>query len=181
MTPLEALQHEWILEGLPEKVLVHHQRMFGGRDDKVNLKEASLTAVQGFPEEANTKTIYDIVAEMRSEDQRKERRTHKGVTSEHAFSELTMTQYSAKESSQLKKVASVRDVNGHEGKGYESVPTKTPNRSEFAAQKSKNKHKSIIIQAPVNARPEGSATEDGTTDKANTESPSKHRKIIRNF
>ena len=24
MTPLEALQHEWILEGLPEKVLVHH-------------------------------------------------------------------------------------------------------------------------------------------------------------
>ena len=45
MTPLEALQHEWILEGLPEKVLVHHQRMFGGRDDKMNLKEASLTGV----------------------------------------------------------------------------------------------------------------------------------------
>lgn len=29
MTPLEALQHEWILEGLPPKVLLHHQRMFG--------------------------------------------------------------------------------------------------------------------------------------------------------
>ena len=39
MTPLEALQHEWILEGLPEKVLVHHQRMFGGKDDKMNLIE----------------------------------------------------------------------------------------------------------------------------------------------
>ena len=68
MTPLEALQHEWILEGLPEKVLVHHQRMFGGKDDKMNLKEASLTAIQGFPEEANTKSIYDIVAELRQED-----------------------------------------------------------------------------------------------------------------
>jgi len=42
--------------------------MFGGREDKINLKEASLTAVQGFPEEANTKTIYDIVAELRAED-----------------------------------------------------------------------------------------------------------------
>lgn len=27
--PLEALQHEWILEGLPKKVLIHHQRMLG--------------------------------------------------------------------------------------------------------------------------------------------------------
>jgi len=84
MTPLEALQHEWILEGLPEKVLVHHRKMFGGLDDKMNLKEASLTGVQGFPEEANTKTIYDIVAEMRAEDQAKERRDQKkGTTSEH--------------------------------------------------------------------------------------------------
>lgn len=158
--------------------------MFGGRDDKVNLKEASLTAVQGFPEEANTKSIYDIVAELRSEDQRKERRAQKGVTSEYARSELTMTQYSAKEStSQMKKVASVREVNGLlENKGYESVPTKTLNRSEFAAQKSKSKHKSIIIQAPVNGgKPESSTADDAVTEKANTESPSKHRKIIRGF
>ena len=28
MTPLEALHHEWILEGLPEKVLHHHLKMF---------------------------------------------------------------------------------------------------------------------------------------------------------
>ena len=67
MTPLEALQHEWILEGLPQKVLVHHQHMFSGREDKINLKEASLTAVQGFPEEANSKSIYDIVAELRAD------------------------------------------------------------------------------------------------------------------
>ena len=29
MTPLEALQHPWIVEGLPRKVLIHHQRMLG--------------------------------------------------------------------------------------------------------------------------------------------------------
>lgn len=34
LTPLEALQHDWILEGLPPKVLLHHQRMFGMKDDK---------------------------------------------------------------------------------------------------------------------------------------------------
>ena len=64
--------------------------MFGGKDDKVNLKEASLTAVQGFPEEANSKTIYDIVAELRQEDSRKDKRSNKGMTQEHARSELTM-------------------------------------------------------------------------------------------
>lgn len=29
MTPFQALQHSWILEGLPERVLIHHQRMLG--------------------------------------------------------------------------------------------------------------------------------------------------------
>ena len=29
LQPKEALQHEWILEGLPPKVLLHHQRMLG--------------------------------------------------------------------------------------------------------------------------------------------------------
>lgn len=82
----------------------------------------------------------------------------------------------------MKKVASVRDVNGNfEGKGYESVPTKTPNRSEFAAQVSKSKHKSIIMQASANAKADGSTVDDAATEKANTESPSKHRKIIRSF
>lgn len=56
--------------------------MFGGIEDKMNIKEACLTAVQGFPEDANTKTIYDIVADFRAEDQRRERRTLKDVTPE---------------------------------------------------------------------------------------------------
>ena len=107
--------------------------MFGGKEDKHNLKEASLTAVQGFPEEANTKTIYDIVADMRAEDQRKERRTTgKGVTSEHARSELTMHNSSTKDIAMIKKTASVQNVQS-ESKGYESVPTKTPNRLEYHA------------------------------------------------
>jgi len=54
--------------------------MFGGKDDKMNLKEASLTAVQGFPEEANSKTIYDIVAELRADDQRKDKRAKKTLS-----------------------------------------------------------------------------------------------------
>ena len=54
--------------------------MFGGSEDKMNIKEACLTSVQGFPEDANTKTIYDIVAEFRADDQRRERRTLKGIT-----------------------------------------------------------------------------------------------------
>jgi hypothetical protein len=45
LTPIEALQHDWILEGLPPKVLLHHQRMFGMKDDKSNLKEGTLTQI----------------------------------------------------------------------------------------------------------------------------------------
>ena len=29
ITPFDALQHPWILEGLPRRVLIHHQRMLG--------------------------------------------------------------------------------------------------------------------------------------------------------
>ena len=29
ITPLEALMHDWIIEGLPPKVLMHHKRMLG--------------------------------------------------------------------------------------------------------------------------------------------------------
>ena len=29
MRPIEALNHEWILEGLPRNVLIHHQQMLG--------------------------------------------------------------------------------------------------------------------------------------------------------
>ena len=33
ITPLQALQHEWILQGLPEKVLQHHRKMFCQQED----------------------------------------------------------------------------------------------------------------------------------------------------
>ncbi|CDW76667.1 serine threonine protein kinase [Stylonychia lemnae] len=58
MTPLEALHHEWILEGLPPKVLVHHQRMFGQKEDKAGIREATLTQIQGFPPDAESNTIF---------------------------------------------------------------------------------------------------------------------------
>ena len=67
MTPLEALQHQWILEGLPEKVLMHHQRMFGNRDDKTNIKEATLTPIQGFPPDAENNTIFTLLKTKRAE------------------------------------------------------------------------------------------------------------------
>lgn len=31
MTPDEAIKHAWILEGLPAKVLIHHQKLHGIR------------------------------------------------------------------------------------------------------------------------------------------------------
>jgi len=102
--------------------------MFGGKDDKMNLKEASLTAVQGFPEEANTKTIYDIVAELRAEDQARERRVHNATSEDH--NEVTV------QSSSVTKDLIQRQASGsqakREVKEYDSVPSKTPNRSEYA-------------------------------------------------
>jgi hypothetical protein len=47
--------------------------MFGGHEDKINLKEASLTQVQGFPENASNKSIYEIVNELKSQDLRRRR------------------------------------------------------------------------------------------------------------
>jgi serine/threonine protein kinase len=34
ITPFEALMHEWVIEGLPPKVLVHHKRMLGICDEE---------------------------------------------------------------------------------------------------------------------------------------------------
>lgn len=60
LTPLEALQHDWILEGLPPKVLQHHQRMFGYKDEKLQIKDATTKQIQGFPPDANTNTIFEM-------------------------------------------------------------------------------------------------------------------------
>jgi len=29
ITPFEALMHDWIIEGLPPQVLIHHKKMLG--------------------------------------------------------------------------------------------------------------------------------------------------------
>jgi len=68
LSPLQALQHEWILDGLPDKVLIHHKRMFNGKDDKSTLKKACLTSIQGFPPEAEAKSIQDVVADLKKSD-----------------------------------------------------------------------------------------------------------------
>jgi len=47
--------------------------MFSGREDKINLKEASLTQIQGFPENAANKSIYEIVHDLKAQDARKKR------------------------------------------------------------------------------------------------------------
>jgi len=65
MTPLEALQHEWILSGLPEKVLIHHTQMFSGKDSVDFVKQGTMTAIQGFPAEAASQSINDIVRELK--------------------------------------------------------------------------------------------------------------------
>jgi dual specificity tyrosine-phosphorylation-regulated kinase 2/3/4 len=62
ITPLEALQHEWILQGLPEKVLVHHNDMFKGTDrSRDKIWDATHTEIQGFPVDATSKPIAEIV------------------------------------------------------------------------------------------------------------------------
>lgn len=65
MTPLEALQHEWILSGLPQNVLVHHSHMFSGRDERESLRKATMTDIQGFPTDANQQSIGEIVRELK--------------------------------------------------------------------------------------------------------------------
>jgi serine/threonine protein kinase len=65
ITPLEALQHEWILSGLPEKVLMHHLEMFKGKDDRETLRDATYSEIQGFPENAGSQQITDIVKQLK--------------------------------------------------------------------------------------------------------------------
>jgi dual specificity tyrosine-phosphorylation-regulated kinase 2/3/4 len=68
ITPLQALQHEWILEGLPDKVLQHHKKMFNTPEDILSLQQATLTDIQGFPPHAQAQSIYEIVEEVKNDD-----------------------------------------------------------------------------------------------------------------
>ena len=123
----------------------------------MNIKDACLTAVQGFPEDANSKTIYDIVAEFRADDQRRERRTLKGITPEQVNGTQSNQQKEVTPS-HLQKMASVQNIakkDTQSSKGYETVPTKTPNRSEIhhsvknstnhGSSNTMTKHKSTIF------------------------------------
>lgn len=84
ITPLEALHHEWILQGLPDKVLQHHMKMFAfpktatvgvpRQEDKGVIQEASGREIQGFPPNAQNQTIYEIVAEIQTEETRREKK-----------------------------------------------------------------------------------------------------------
>jgi hypothetical protein len=40
--------------------------MFGFRDDKSNIKEATLTAIQGFPPDAEANSIFNILKQKRA-------------------------------------------------------------------------------------------------------------------
>ena len=46
--------------------------MFGYKDDKVKMKQLTLTDIQGFPKDKKDQSIHDILNEIR-EDQEKER------------------------------------------------------------------------------------------------------------
>lgn len=63
ITPIEALQHPWILEGLPEKVLKHHTKMFNNNQSSEIIKKATSTPIQGFPQDKKNITIHQMVAE----------------------------------------------------------------------------------------------------------------------
>ena len=80
MSPLEALHHDWILQGLPEKVLKHHLKMFAfpkgsnsKKEDKTAIKQSSRKDIQGFPPNAQNHTIYEIVDIIQEEETERER------------------------------------------------------------------------------------------------------------
>jgi len=45
ITPLEALQHPFIIQGLPEKVLRHHKKILSSGDNSESLKDATFTDI----------------------------------------------------------------------------------------------------------------------------------------
>ena len=64
ITPIEALQHPWIIEGLPENIISYHQKLFTAKENSDNLKKATETAIQGFPSSKKDITIEQMVEEI---------------------------------------------------------------------------------------------------------------------
>jgi hypothetical protein len=50
--------------------------MFGHKDDKTNIKDATLTPIQGFPADADQNTIFNILKQKKAESQQKQK-THR--------------------------------------------------------------------------------------------------------
>ena len=101
MTPLQALQHPWILEGLPEKVLKHHQRMFNEPDKKKMITEFTFTDIQGFPKNKKDQTIQQIVKEIRNQDLRIKSKVQEKKQMER--SKTTKSQVRMKNDSSIKR------------------------------------------------------------------------------
>ena len=53
MSPDEAIRHQWILEGLPPKVLIHHQKLHGIPTKSLpsHIKEARVEFLKEQPSE----------------------------------------------------------------------------------------------------------------------------------
>lgn len=63
MTPDEAIRHQWILEGLPPKVLVHHQKLH-------NINTKSLPEhIRAARAEYLASQPLDVQMEFRDEDE----------------------------------------------------------------------------------------------------------------
>jgi dual specificity tyrosine-phosphorylation-regulated kinase 2/3/4 len=58
MTPLEALKHPWILEGLPENYLKYHLKIFNTEEKKTLIEDMTHQKVQGFPKDKKDATIH---------------------------------------------------------------------------------------------------------------------------
>jgi hypothetical protein len=68
MSPLQALLHPWILEGLPNKVLDHHKKMFNQENDPKFIFKMTHQDIQGFPTNAQGQSIYEIIEEIKQDD-----------------------------------------------------------------------------------------------------------------
>ena len=66
MTPLEALKHPWILEGLPETYLKYHMKIFGGQEKSNIIETMTSKKVQGFPKNKKDQSIHQIVQEIKN-------------------------------------------------------------------------------------------------------------------
>ena len=64
---------------------MHHQRMFGSRDDKSNIKDATLTPIQGFPPNAETNTIFNLLKTNRAANQESKANAHREEVNQNDF------------------------------------------------------------------------------------------------